>query len=445
MGKRVHTHKEGSARSGSKDHPSTGRRHSGKYREKKSYNEVITSVFKDVPFIKKLTQPLILFLVFVILYIILKMFVYWPTQNTVSYRDNNSNVLGLNIPSDLDFCGEKIPSNDYEIKEDLDKEFFSNSYWKHNSLILFHKAQRWFPYIEPILKQEGVPDDFKYLAVIESHLSNASSPAGAAGFWQLVPISARNYGLEVNDEVDERYNVEKATHAACGHIKDAYAIFNNWTLAAAAYNRGIGGIQNALANQKTDNYFDLMLNPETGSFIYRILAYKTLFSTPGHFGIKKKNWSYYPKIPFNTYKVDSAITDLGAFAKNVGTSIGTIKLFNPWLLKDYLNNPAKKVYEIKVPKKQDADYTGYLKDLLPEVGSLSEYAQNPVAVQTLEPDSFANLGNPVYHIVKVDEPLKDLATFLKVSEEDLRKWNNLNADVNAVKGQTLVIQYRSKE
>ena len=227
----------------------------------------------------------------VVIYLVAAVFIVKPSPNDVAYKDKNSNVFGLNIPHNLEFCGEKIPSNNFNIKEDLEKEFFTNNYWKNNSLVLFNKARRWFPYIEPILKAEGVPDDFKYLCVIESHLSNASSPAGAAGFWQLVPNSARNYGLEVSDEVDERYHIEKSTHAACSHVKDAYRMFKNWTLSAAAYNLGIGGIQNAMRKQGSDNYYDLMLNSETGSFIYRILAYKTLFASPEHFGIKNKKWN----------------------------------------------------------------------------------------------------------------------------------------------------------
>jgi len=302
-------------------------------------------------------------LTFILIYFLLKVFVYQPSVNSVSYTDNNFYVLDLSIPANLDFCGEKIPANNYDIKDDLKKEFFSNAYWKTNSIVLFKKAQKWFPYIEPILKQEGVPDDFKYLAVIESHLSNAASPAGAAGFWQLVPGSARNYGLEVNDFIDERYHVEKATHAACKHIKDAYKVFKNWTLSAAAYNLGIGGIISALKRQGTDNYFDLLLNRETGSFVYRILAYKTLFSSPGHFGIKRKKWNYFPKIPVSTFNVDSSITNLEAFAKHIGCEKSKLKAFNPWLLKDVLNNPDRKTYEIKIPKNKETDYDSYLSDL----------------------------------------------------------------------------------
>lgn len=401
---------------------------------------------REALLMNNISRTLLLFVVFVLVYILVKSYVLAPLPNSVSYTNNNFYVFNLNIPANLEFCGEKIPSNDFDIKRDLEKEFFNSAYWKNNSLALFQKAQRWFPYIEPILKQEGVPDDFKYLCVIESHLSNASSAAGAAGFWQLVPVSARNYGLEVNNEVDERYNVEKATHAACGHIKDAYAIFNNWTLSAAAYNRGIGGIQSAMAKQKTDNYHELLLNRETGSFVYRILAYKTLFSSPGHFGIKKKKLSYYPKIPVKIFKVDSSIKSLSAFAKEIGCTAGTIRLFNPWLLKDELNNPAKKVYEIKIPKNLDADYSGYLKDLLAEEGQLIHYASDPVAtILKADTDTLGLIKRTIYYVIKVDEPLKSLADFLKVNEEDIRKWNNLDEKQQAVAGQTLIIQYKSKE
>lgn len=400
---------------------------------------------RQILFRNNVTRPVVLLFIFVIFYVFLKSFILPPTPNSVSYTNNNFYVFDLNIPADLQFCGEKIPSNDFDIKKDLEREFFNSAYWKNNSLALFQKAQRWFPYIEPILKKEGVPDDFKYLCVIESHLSNAASPAGAAGFWQLVPNTARNYGLEVNSEVDERYHVEKSTHAACGHIKDAYAVFKNWTLSAAAYNRGIGGIQAAMAKQKTDNYHNLLLNRETGSFVYRILAYKTLFSSPGHFGIKKKKWTYYAKIPMRVLKVDSTITSLSAFAKAQGVSAGLIYLYNPWLRGDQLTNTTKKVYEISIPKNLEADYSGYLKDLLAEEGQLIQHTSDPVtSLQKADTDTIGSGKRTLTYVVKIDEPLKNLATFLKVSEEDIRKWNNLNESQQAVAGQTLIIQNQTK-
>lgn len=320
--------------------------------------------YSQLPTFKKVFKPILILAVISILYLLIKGFILPPTPNSVAYTDANLTVLGLNIPSNLHFCGEKIPANDFEIRHDLEKEFFSDNYWKNNSLILFHKAQRWFPYIEPILKEEGIPDDFKYLAVIESHLSNVRSKVGAAGFWQLVPSTAISMGLEVNDLVDERYDVEKATHAACKLLKQAHKVLKNWTLTAAAYNRGIGGILKAMKQQNTRNYYDLMLNPETGSFVYRILAYKTLFSSPGHFGIKKRKWNYYPKIQYKIVKIDSTVSNLQHVAKYLGVETETITQHNPWLIGNRLISDGTKIYVLKIPKKM-SDYSGYLADLFP--------------------------------------------------------------------------------
>lgn len=294
---------------------------------------------------------------------------FQPDLTFADFSNANFKVLGLNIPANLAFAGERVPQNDYEIKESLEKEFFSNKSWKNSSMSLFARAQKWFPLIEPILKQEKVPDDFKYVAVIESHLSNVISPMGAGGFWQLMPATARNYGLTVNEQVDERYDVEKATRVACKHFKDAYKYFNNWTLSAAAYNVGIGGIQNALKKQNTDNYYDLLLNRETGSFIYRILAYKTLLSNPEHFGVKNKIRKSGGFPAHKNVKVDSSITHLAAFAKHLSTNVITLKTFNPWLIGDQLINPEKKTYTFKIPKNKNVDLSVYFSDVFPQAAA----------------------------------------------------------------------------
>ncbi len=380
-------------------------------------------------------------ILFILTYFFLKVYVYPPTDNTVTYSLNNYNTVSINIPINLDFCGEKIPANNFEIQQNLEKEFFNNSYWKSNSAVLFSKAQKWFPYIEPILKQQGVPNDFKYLAVIESHLSNIVSPAGAAGFWQLVPNSARAYDLEVNQYVDERYDIEKSTVAACKHIKDAYAEFHNWTLAAAAYNMGIGGVKKALEKQNTNSYFNLLLNAETKSFVYRILAYKTLFSSPQHFGIKKKKWSYFPKIPMQQIKVDSSITNLAAFAKKLKCNKAILKFYNPWLIQDELHNPERKIYVFKIPKNLKADYSSYIKDLIGEDGhTILESDINPENLPNLT-DTLSLTKKIVYHVVKENENLIDLSEFYEVKESDLRKWNNIKLNKSATVGQTLTIIY----
>lgn len=301
-----------------------------------------------------------------LLFLFIKLIVYKPQTNFSDYTNSNFKVLGLNLPGNLQFAGEKVPQNDYEIKENLEKEFFTNKSWKRSSIALFHKAQKWFPVIEPILKREGIPDDFKYVAVIESHLGNVVSPMGAAGFWQLMPNTAQAYGLIVNNEIDERYDVEKSTYAACRHFKDANKYFHNWTLSAAAYNVGIGGIQSALKRQNTNNYYDLLLNKETGSFVYRILAYKTLLSNPEHFGINKKVKKGGGLPSYKLVKVDSSINNLAAFAKHFETNLITLKTFNSWLIGDKLTNPDKKVFVFKIPKNKNVDLSPYFNDVFPQ-------------------------------------------------------------------------------
>ena len=373
-------------------------------------------------------------------YAIFKIYFYSGEYNALAYQDNNNHAFNLIVPSKLDFCGEVIPTSNIKINRALAEEFYDNTYWKNNSSILFQKAQRWFPIIEPILKKHNIPNDFKYLAVIESHLSNVTSPAGAAGFWQLVPISAYNFGLEVNDFIDERYHVEKSTEAACQLIKQAYDVFKNWTLAAAAYNFGINGIQKALACQKTDNYFDLLLNDETGSYLYRLLAYKTLLSTPKHFGILKHHHLNINTAPsFRLVKVDTTVTHLMYLAWHLGTTVKEIRDFNPWLLKDELINPARKTYVFKLPKK-NGNYEAYLADVM-SGRSFVKSASKQLGDSTtnMPADTIPQEKTMIHYVVKINEPLKNLANFFRVNEEDLRQWNNLKPGDMAVKGQTLVI------
>ena len=316
--------------------------------------------------------------------------VFQPNNNPYEYSNSNFKVLGLNIPVNLEFAGERVPQNDYEIKESLEKEFFSNKTWKNSSIALFVKAQKWFPLIEPILKKEGVPDDFKYVAIIESHLSNVISPMGAAGFWQLMPVTAQHYGLIINNDVDERLDVEKATYVACKHFKDAHDYFNNWTLSAAAYNVGIGGIQNALKKQNTNNYYDLLLNNETGSFIYRILAFKTLLSNPQHFGVKNKIKKSLGFPAFKIVEVDSSITNLHNFAKHIGTNVVTLKTFNPWLIGEQLNNPDKKTFKFKIPKNKDIDLSIYFNDVFPQ-----EISTDTTLIKFIVTDSIKSINDTI--------------------------------------------------
>ena len=199
------------------------------------------------------------------------------TDNDEKNTSESYQIKALKLPKNLNFAGEKVPVKNQDIRERMDRELLVNTYWQSNGLLMFKRAQKYFPIIEPILKKNGVPDDFKYLAVIESGLTNAKSPAGASGVWQIMKSTGRELGLEINDDIDQRYDIELAAIAACEYLNKAYEKYGNWTLVAASYNLGMGGIENKLGDQKVKSYYDLSLNEETGRYVYRILAIKTLF------------------------------------------------------------------------------------------------------------------------------------------------------------------------
>ena len=267
------------------------------------------------------------------------------------YFNNNYKIFSLNLPTKLEFAGEKVPMKLLDVREKLDRELLVNTYWQSQSLLLHKRANRWFPVIEPILKKNGVPDDFKYLCVIESGLQNVVSPAGAVGFWQMMQPTAETYGLEVDAEVDERYNVAKSTEAACKYLKDAYQKYGSWTLAAASYNIGMNGLDTQLKKQKADNYYDLLLNEETSRYVYRILAMKEIIGQPTRYGFHFRPKDLYPPYQYYTVKVDSSISDFATFAEHFGINYKILKLLNPWLRQSYLTNSDHKKYQIEIPKK----------------------------------------------------------------------------------------------
>ena len=258
-------------------------------------------------------------------------------------------VFALKSPNNLDFCGEKVPINFSDITERLDRELLVNTYWQSNMMLLIKRANKWFPKIEAILNEEGVPDDFKYLAVIESGLENARSPRGAKGFWQLMPSTAKQFGLEVNSNVDERYHIEKSTRVACKYLKKAKSKFGSWTLAAASFNRGIYGIEKELIRQKVKNYYDLLLNNETSRYVFRILAVKDILSNPTSYGYVYEKSDLYHSTPVKIIDWDLPIQNIASFAKEQGINYKLLKIFNPWLIQNHLNNKSRKKYEIQIP------------------------------------------------------------------------------------------------
>ncbi|REE79959.1 transglycosylase-like protein with SLT domain [Lutibacter oceani] len=274
-------------------------------------------------------------------------------KTTLNESDKNTSetyqIKALKIPSNLNFAGEKIPLEKADIRERIDRELLVNTYWQSNGLLLFKRANKYFPIIEPILKKNGVPDDFKYLAVIESGLQNVTSPAGAKGFWQIMSGTARENGLEVNSNVDERYHLEKATQVACNYLNAAKERFGNWTMAAAAYNAGNAGISRKIDAQKVTDYYDLLLNEETKRYLPRIVAVKEILSNPTKYGFIFEDEDLYYLKPTRFIEVDTAITDIALFSKNLGINYNILKIHNPWLRENKLNNKSRKLYQIKIP------------------------------------------------------------------------------------------------
>ena len=265
---------------------------------------------------------------------------------------NDYNVYALALPDSLDFAGEPIPLDDPDVRERLDRELLVNTYWQSNGLLIIKRAHKYFPIIEPLLKKFGLPDDFKYLAVAESALQNNSSPAGAAGFWHFLIGTGKEYGLEINNYVDERYNLELSTKKAAEYLKDSKERFGSWTLAAAAYNAGNSGIiKQQERQQSSGSYFDLLLNEETSRYVFRILAFKEILSDPHKYGFNFEENDLYTTVPSYTVKVDTAVTDFAAFARHFGISYKVLKLHTPWLRETYLKNTSGKEYFIEIPEK----------------------------------------------------------------------------------------------
>jgi hypothetical protein len=271
-------------------------------------------------------------------------------ENTEVKVVNDYNVYALPLPDNLNFAGEPVPVQNPDIKERMDRELLVNTYWQSNGLLLFKRANKYFPIIEPILKEEGVPEDLKYLAVIESGLTQAVSPARATGFWQILKETGKEYGLEVNDNVDERYHIEKSTRAACKYLKASKERFGSWTLAAAAYNAGNYGVSREMERQNVNGYYDLLLGEETGRYVFRILALKEILSNPGKYGFNFQEKDLYTEVPTYKVSVDTAVSDFTKFAEGFGINYKILKIHNPWLREKHLNNSSRKKYSIDIPK-----------------------------------------------------------------------------------------------
>lgn len=260
-------------------------------------------------------------------------------------------ISAIDIPDNLNFAGELAPLQDPEVAERVDREFLVNTYWQSNALLLMKRANKYFPIIEPILAKNNVPDDFKYLAVAESGLQNVVSPAGATGFWQIMKATGREYGLEVNDNVDERYHLEKSTQVACEYLNKWKETFGSWTLTAAAYNAGPAGIKKYMGIQKVNDYYDLLLGQETGRYVFRVMAIKEILSNPEKYGFEFEKKDLYEMVPTFSVEVDTVVNSWADFAQRYEINYKILKRHNPWLREPHLNNASRKKYVIEIPNK----------------------------------------------------------------------------------------------
>lgn len=272
-------------------------------------------------------------------------------QVTHDYEESTPVAVSWAIPENVTFAGEAMPLQNFDTRESLDRELNATAYRHGSTLLTIKRAGRYFPEIEKILKEYGIPDDFKYLACAEGDLSNVISPAGATGFWQIMDGTGKESGMIINKEVDERYDLDKSTRFACKYFLKAYEKYGSWTMAAASYNNGFNGLSEQVDIQKEANYYDLLLNEETARYIFRIVSLKLVMSEPAKYGFNIRPDEMYSPVPYYEVKVDSTVASFEQFARHFETNYKILKFLNPWLRKPFLTNSEKREYTIRVPEK----------------------------------------------------------------------------------------------
>jgi len=270
-------------------------------------------------------------------------------NTTVVVSEEGLSNKSYKLPENVTFAGERMPLENFDVRESLEREILTSAYRHSSTILIIKRAGRFFPVISKILAENGIPDDFKYLVAAESEYSNMISPAGATGFWQIMPETGKEEGMEINTVVDERYDVERSTQFACEYFLKSYEKYGNWTLAAASYNGGRGGVDEQIDIQHQNNYYDLLLSEETARYIFRVVAYKMVITDPGSFGFKIPEKDLFPELSYFEVKVDTVVTDFSAFAQKFGTNYKILKFLNPWLRKPFLTPRPNKEYSIKIP------------------------------------------------------------------------------------------------
>jgi len=286
----------------------------------------------------------------IVVFFIVVLFFRSNVENKPKYYEQTYKIKGVYIPENIDFAGEKIPIENFDIYESLEREILIITYYHSQTIQTLKRTRRYFPLIENILKQYNIPDDFKFLCIAESNLTQTISPKQAVGFWQLLESTAKEYGLEINDKIDERYNIKKSTEAACKYILDSYKKYGSWTLAAASFNFGRTAIDNQIKIQKTTNYYDMYLNEETARYVYRAVAYKIIYNNPQQYGFYISEEDYYPPLPTKEIYVDTTISSLSNFAYQTGTNYKLLRMLNLWIRDTFLLNEKRKPYYIEILK-----------------------------------------------------------------------------------------------
>ncbi|MBJ04660.1 MAG: murein transglycosylase [Flavobacteriales bacterium] len=327
-------------------------------------------------------------------------------MSQINIDEKKYQIHSINIPVNLNFANEKLPLQKIDIRERLDKELLINTYWQSRTILLIKRSKKYFSIIEKILSKNQIPDDFKYLAVAESGLENVTSPSNAKGFWQFLEKTGKEYNLEINKSIDERYHLEKSTQAACEYFKKAYDVFQNWTLVAAAYNMGISGLKNKIEQQKVNNYYDLMLNNETYRYIFRIIAIKEIIENYNKYGFFIDQKDFYKLPSTNEIEINREIKSITDFAISNDINYKIIKILNPWILGNSIPNPQQKKYKIKLPKSKN---------------------------------QFMLQNDTIIHICSQKENIYELARKYDVSINSIIEWNKILPSKKLKKNQRIII------
>lgn len=289
---------------------------------------------------------------FVIIFFVVSGFLTGKSRKMTDANTSNPSLqIVYRLPDSVDFAGERMPLENFDTRESLEREIIVTTYRHGSTILIMKRAARYFPLIEKILRENGIPDDFKYVAVAESELTNAISPAGATGYWQIMANTGREHGMEINNEIDERYHIEKSTAFACEYLRESYNRYGSWTLAAASYNGGRRALEEQMKIQKQKDYYNLLLSEETARYIFRIVAYKIILNDPSAYGFDISAEGLYAPLRYYEVKVDTAVTDFARFAEYFGTNYKILKFHNPWLRKPFLTKRTNKEYYIKIPEK----------------------------------------------------------------------------------------------